>query len=98
MGYSSVFVTVHKRLLAQLTSRLSILISGCLSVRINETACSNDNVSANQLSCHRIIVEPWNEGMISLQNHENKREARRGEGMVFCSMVKNKEESMEGRL
>lgn len=92
------FVTVHKRLLAQLTSRLSILISGCLSVRINETACSNDNVSANQLSCHRIIVEPWNEGMISLQNHENKREARRGEGMVFCSMVKNKEESMEGRL
>jgi hypothetical protein len=36
--------------------------------------------------------------MISLQNHENKREAERGEGMAFYCMAKNKEERMEGRL
>ena len=36
--------------------------------------------------------------MISLQNHENKREAERRDGMAFCSTAKNKEGSMEGRL
>jgi len=34
--------------------------------------------------------------MISLQNHENKREAERGEGMAFCNMEKNKKESIGG--
>jgi len=32
--------------------------------------------------------------MTSLQNHENKREAERGEGKY--NMAENKEESMEG--